>query len=142
MMMTKPAFGDVRAPRQWNETADRALTVEVGLLKRKLDGCIYISVREANANANDDPFEIFEAAGKQMIVDGVLGLHVDDIIAAGEHIYNQDDIYKHEPKGEPTCYAERLYVCWYIVSSLGASTLATNKPFVDADCLKPLTPRP
>ena len=43
MMMTKPAFGDVRAPRQWNETADYALTKEVGLMKHELDGCVYVS---------------------------------------------------------------------------------------------------
>ena len=47
MMMTKPAFGDVRAPRQWNETADNALTKEVGLWKHRLDGCIYLSTRVA-----------------------------------------------------------------------------------------------
>eukprot|EP00434_Breviolum_minutum_P011884 symbB.v1.2.010485.t1/scaffold674.1/size176181/2 len=47
MMMTKPAFGDVRAPRQWNETADHALTNEVGLWKHRLDGCIYLSTRLA-----------------------------------------------------------------------------------------------
>ena len=41
MQMTKPAFGDVRAPRQWNDTADRALAQEVKLWKHELDGCIY-----------------------------------------------------------------------------------------------------
>ena len=63
MQMTKPAFGDVRAPRQWNETADKALVCEVGLLKHELDGCIYISVRLATKD--DHEFCVFEMDGHQ-----------------------------------------------------------------------------
>ena len=106
MMMTKPAFGDVRAPRQWNETADHALTKEVGLWKHRLDGCIYLSTRLATKE--DAEFEVFEHNGVMMIVDGVFGLHVDDILAAGEGVTKAEDAY--EPQGEPKCYAERLYV--------------------------------
>ena len=71
MQMTKPAFGDVRAPRQWNETADAALTTEIGLLKHELDGCIYISVRLATAE--DHRFRIFEMDGLEYVVDGLFG---------------------------------------------------------------------
>ena len=106
MMMTKPAFGDVRAPRQWNETADHALTKEVGLWKHRLDGCIYLSTRVATKE--DAEFEVFEHNGEMLVVDGVFGLHVDDILAAGEGVTRAEDAY--QPQGEPKCYAERLYV--------------------------------
>ena len=106
MMMTKPAFGDVRAPRQWNETADHALTKEVGLWKHRLDGCIYLSTRVATKE--DAEFEVFEHNGEMLVVDGVFGLHVDDILAAGEGVTKAEDAY--QPQGEPKCYAERLYV--------------------------------
>ena len=95
-----------RAPRQWNETADHALTKEVGLWKHRLDGCIYLSTRLATKE--DAEFEVFEHNGVMMIVDGVFGLHVDDILAAGEGVTKAEDAY--EPQGEPKCYAERLYV--------------------------------
>ena len=106
MQMTKPAFGDVRAPRQWNETADRALIHEVKLWKHELDGCIYMSVRLAVDG--DPPFEVFEHEGNNYVVDGVFCIHVDDILTAGEGVRCKEDA--REPHGEPTCYAERLYV--------------------------------
>ena len=64
--MTKPAFGDVRAPRQWNDTADMALIQDVALLKHELDGCIYISVRLATESDHD--FTIFEMDGQSYAV--------------------------------------------------------------------------
>ena len=51
---------------------------------------------------------MFEHDGEMMVVDGVFGLHVDDILAAGEGVTKAEDAY--EPQGEPKCYAERLYV--------------------------------
>eukprot|EP00435_Cladocopium_sp_Y103_P013878 s2359_g3.t1 len=104
--MTKPAFGDVRAPRQWNETADYAMVKEIGTWKHQLDGCLYMSVRPAHEG--DPPFEIFEHEGNQLVVDGVFCLHVDDIMSAGEGVSCQADA--REPNGPPSCYAERLYV--------------------------------
>ena len=107
MQMTKPAFGDVRAPRQWNETADAALTSEVGLLKHELDGCIYISVRLATAE--DHKFKVFEMDGYDYVVDGLFGLHVDDIMACGEWVTRDEDA--KAPEGDkPCCFAERLHV--------------------------------
>ena len=106
MQITKPAFGDVRASRQWNETADRALIHEVKLWKHELDGCIYMSVRLAVDG--DPPFEVFEHEGNNYVVDGVFCIHVDDILTAGEGVRCKEDA--REPHGEPTCYAERLHV--------------------------------
>ena len=76
MQMTKPAFGDVRAPRQWNETADKALLTDVGLLKHELDGCIYIL---RLVMKEDDQFTVFDMNGQSYVVDGLFGLHVDDV---------------------------------------------------------------
>ena len=107
MQMTKPAFGDVRAPRQWNETADAALTSEVGLLKHELDGCIYVSVRLPTAE--DHKFKVFEMDGCDYVVDGLFGLHVDDIMACGEWVTRAEDA--KAPEGDkPCCFAERLHV--------------------------------
>lgn len=69
---------------------------------------MYLSLRAATAD--DDSFEVFRMNDQEMIVDRILGIHVDDIIAARGNIYHQDDILKHEPKAEPTCYAERMHV--------------------------------
>ena len=106
MRMMKPAFGDVRAPRQWNETADRSLTQEVGMMKHQLDGCIYMSVRAATTE--DEEYLVSEVNGHRMVMDGLMGLHVDDIVVAGEGVFNPEDV--KEPAGEPSCFAERLYV--------------------------------
>ena len=106
MRMTKPAFGDVRAPRQWNETASKALVHDVKLWKHDLDGCLYMSTRLAAQG--DPPFEIFEYEGNKLVVDGVFCLHVDNIMAAGEGVFKKEDAI--EPHGEPTCFAERLHV--------------------------------
>ena len=106
MRMMKPAFGDVRAPRQWNETADRSLTQEVGMMKHQLDGCIYMSIRAATTE--DEEYLVSEVNGQRVVVDGLMGLHVDDIVVAGEGVYNPEDV--KEPNGEPSCFAERLHV--------------------------------
>lgn len=87
---TKPAFGDVRAPRQWNETANDYLVNELGLINHPLDRCLYLSLRPA---VQEDPsFLIFENKGGYWIVDGALGLHVDDFLGAGEGIYSVNEV--------------------------------------------------
>ena len=43
----KPAFGDVRAPRQWNDSADRVMTQEIKMVRHPLDRCVYMSTRLA-----------------------------------------------------------------------------------------------
>ena len=104
---TKPAFGDVRAPRQWYETADRYLVEELMMIHHPLDRCIYLSTRPAQDN--DDPFRVFMKDGSRFIVDGFLGLHVDDFIGSGEGIYATSDINQGAHENEqPWCFAARL----------------------------------
>ena len=87
---TKPAFGDVRAPRQWHETANDYLVNELGLVNHPLDRCLYLSLRPA---VQEDPnFLVFESKGGYWIVDGALGLHVDDFLGAGEGVYSLKDV--------------------------------------------------
>ena len=57
MRVLKPAFGDVRAPRFWYNTADRVARLEVLLKRNALDKCLYLSTRLATVT--DDPFRVF-----------------------------------------------------------------------------------
>lgn len=82
------------------------LTTRVDLWKHALDGYLYISAREATQA--DDSCEVFEYEGKNMVVDGLLELHVDDILACGEGVYSKDDV--KEPVGAPTCFSERPFI--------------------------------
>ena len=66
---TEPAFGDVRAPRQWNDTANDYLVNEIGLINHA-----------------------FENKGGYWIVDCALVLHVDDFLGAGEGIYSLNEV--------------------------------------------------
>lgn len=90
---TKPAFGDVRAPRQWNTSADRVMINDLKFLRHPLDRCVYISYREAYQE--DYEKEVFHMDGKTFVVDGLLGLHVDDYIGGGENVNG-----KHEVEGD------------------------------------------
>ena len=95
---TKPAFGDVRAPKQWHDTADKVLIHDLGFIHHPLDKCLYLSLREACES--DDPFCIFDHQGRRMIVDGVLGLHVDDFIGSGEMVHGKKELGQEVPEGE------------------------------------------
>ena len=103
---TKPAFGDVRAPRQWFESADAFLVHEMAFVSHPLDRCVYLSLREATVD--DDEFMVFERDGGKWIVDGILGLHVDDFIGAGEGIKCLRDVSK-DPSGACEKFQHRLY---------------------------------
>ena len=87
---TKPAFGDVRAPRQWNASADGVMVNDIKFLRHPLDRCVYPSVREANQD--DEEFACFKHAGSTYTVDGVMGLHVDGYLGAGEGINSPHDL--------------------------------------------------
>jgi hypothetical protein len=100
MQVTKPAFGDVRAPRQWNDTTDKVLIQDVALLKHELDGCIYISVRLAMESDHD--FTISEMNGQNYAVDGLFGIHVGDIMACGEGVYDIEKSRKAQPNEKAT----------------------------------------
>ena len=96
---TKPAFGDVRAPRQWHNTADAYLVNELKFVHHPLDRCLYLSLRAAVPE--DDPFCVFEKDGIKMTVDGILGLHVDDFVGSGEHVHKTTDFLKKDiPEGD------------------------------------------
>ena len=62
MKATRPAFGDVRAPCQWNKTADTYLRESLGLVPHPLDSCVYLSLRLAHNE--DDPFCCFDWNGR------------------------------------------------------------------------------
>ena len=124
MKACKPAFGDVRAPRQWNNTANEYLLHELNLIAHPLDRCVYLSLRQAADG--DDPFCVFEYNGTHCIVDGILGLHVDDFIGAGEGVTTLNDITGEFEYDENT-FAGRLqklsrrfkFGSWDFGSSLG-----------------------
>ena len=40
-------------------------------------------------NAQDDEREIFYSEQQPLVVDGVLGLHVDDYVGCGEHVITE-----------------------------------------------------
>ena len=102
---TKPAFGDVRAPRQWNLSADKVMIGDLKFLRHPLDRCVYISYREAYQEDHDK--EVFQMNGKQCIVDGLLGLHVDDYIGGGEAINGKHDV-EGEYDGNFSTFRDRL----------------------------------
>ena len=89
---TKPAFGDVRAPRQWNASADGVMinNCNMKFLRHPLDRCVYLSIREANQD--DEEFACFNFGGSVCTVDDVMGLHVDDYLGAGEGINSPHDL--------------------------------------------------
>ena len=82
MRILKPAFGDLRAPRQWYTTADRVQREELNFYRHKLDNkCLYMSTRTAR---DDDPCRILNVKGAYLVVDGIIGAHVDDVTGGGE----------------------------------------------------------
>ena len=89
LKVTKPAFGDVRAPRQWHNTTDIYLVNELKFVHHPFDRCLYLSFRAAVPE--DDPFCVFEQDGFKMTVDGILGLHVNDFVGSGEHVHKTTD---------------------------------------------------
>ena len=101
----KPAFGDVRAPRQWNDSADKVMTLEIKMMRHPLDRCVYMSTRKTTAE--DEEFCCFHYGDEVRVVDGVLGLHVDDYIGGGENVFNVADL-EGEYDGQFLCFRDRL----------------------------------
>ena len=101
----KPAFGDVRAPRQWNDSADKAMTDEIKMMRHPLDRCVYMSTRLATVE--DEEFCCFHVGDEVRVVDGVLGLHVDDYIGGGENVFSVADL-EGEYDGQFLCFRDRL----------------------------------
>ena len=63
---------------------------DIKFLRHPLDRCVYLSVREAYQG--DEEFACFQLNRLTHMVDGVMGLHVDDCLGAGEGINNQHDL--------------------------------------------------
>ena len=96
-----PAFGDVGAPKQRHATADRVGRDELSFLRHVLDRCVYISTRAAVTE--DDPYE---KDGHPTVVDGIIGLHVDDIIGGGEGVNGRGDVEFSGPE-KVACFKDR-----------------------------------
>ena len=105
LRIKKPAFGDVRAPRQWYTTADRVNQDELFFARHKLDKCLYMSSRLAKGN--DEPFRVFNLKGAAMVVDGVIGIHVDDLLGGGENVNTKEDTQGGGPE-EVLCFRDRV----------------------------------
>ena len=107
---TKPAFGDVRAPRQWYESAKDFLINEAQFIQHPLDNCAFLSVRLARKGDHD--LQVFEYQGEQYIVDRILGLHVDDFLGCGEGMHTMEDVtgIREETEAQRTmhCFKSRL----------------------------------
>ncbi|CAK0838168.1 unnamed protein product, partial [Prorocentrum cordatum] len=78
LQMLKPACGDVRAPRQLNQTITKAM-LEIGFLQHALDRSCFLSRTTTST-----------------VLDGVLGLHVDDFIGGGENFEREEDLYNKQ----------------------------------------------
>ena len=101
----KPPFGDVRAPRQWNDSADKVMTDEIKMMRHPLDRCVYMSTRLATVE--DEEFCCFHVDDEIRVVDGVLGLHVDDYIGGGENVFNATDL-DGDYDEQFLCFRDRL----------------------------------
>ena len=112
----KPAFGDVRAPRQWNDSADKVMTLEIKMMRHPLDRCVYMSTRKTTAE--DEEFCCFHYGDEVRVVDGVLGLHVDDYIGGGENVFNVADL-EGEYDGQFLCFRDRL--CGFVPEVSGSA---------------------
>ena len=66
LKMVKPPFGDPRSPKFWYEKACDVLK-RAGLIQHRLDKCLWLSFRDN-------------------VLDGILGVHVDDVIGGGDEL--------------------------------------------------------
>eukprot|EP00959_Pyramimonas_sp_CCMP1952_P429544 8995879-Pyramimonas_sp.AAC.1 len=77
LLMNKLVFGDARAPKQWWITADSAMANR-HFAPHPLDNCVYVSIRLATDKDSEFDASLYDS--HRMIVDEVLGLHVDHTI--------------------------------------------------------------
>ena len=80
MKVVKPEFGDVRAPRQSFSMVDRVKREELYFVRRQLDNCLLTRAR--SADKSDDRSRVFD----NTVVEGVIGLCVDDLMGDGENV--------------------------------------------------------
>ncbi|CAK0898077.1 unnamed protein product [Prorocentrum cordatum] len=79
---------------QCNQMITEAM-LEIGFLEHALEKCCFLSYRLALDG--DDPFLVWQADNNQhYVLDGVLGLHVDDFIGGGENFEREEDRYNKQ----------------------------------------------
>ena len=100
LRILKPAFGDVRAPRQWYGTADRVPAGELSFLPHQL------STRESTEK--DDPFRIFNKKGAAMVVDGVIGMWTTSWVEKRTSIIYKKEGANGEMPTEPQCFRDHV----------------------------------
>ena len=119
LKMLKSGFGDVRAPRLWNDKDARDVC-EIGFVRHPLDRCVCMSFKGI-----DLPKSVSEGMER---LDGILGLHVDDFVGGGEgmrHVAVKG--WNHVPGGVPS-FASR--VKWLKTKlELGSIHLGLSFPF-------------
>ena len=89
LLMKKPAFGDVRAPKLWNNRITNSMK-DKGWIQHALDPCLFMSYRKFQEG--DDEHEAFEKDGEYYTIDGLAGLHVDDFLGCGEGVKWKKDV--------------------------------------------------
>ena len=89
LLMKKPAFGDVRAPKLWNNRITNSMK-DKGWIQHALDPCLFMSYRKFQEG--DDEHEAFEKDGEYYTIDGLAGLHVDDFLGCGEGVKWKSDV--------------------------------------------------
>ena len=60
------------------------------------DKCMYLSVRLAVAG--DEEFRVFNRNGTAYVVDGVFGIHVDDLVSVGEGVNSKAYVEQQGPE--------------------------------------------
>ena len=90
LRMRKPTFGDVRAPRQWNTKATSTME-NIGFVGHPLDKCIFLSFREP-VEEDSDFVRSTDVSGRIWVLDGILGLHVDDYGGGGAGLLAVEDL--------------------------------------------------
>ena len=78
---------------------------KLGLVRHQLDRCIYLSIR--HAQDGDDSYRVFNQQGAAYVLDGIFGIHVDDIIGGGDKVWSKEDIMQAEVD-EPSCFLDLL----------------------------------
>ena len=127
MRISKPASGDVRAPRQWYSTADLVDTDEMKLARQRLDKCLYLNVRKAVGG--DEKFRVFNRNGAAYVVDGICGIHVDDLVSGGEGVNSKADVEQQGPE-HFVCYKDRAQTLLHRFP-FGSVDFTRNQAFCD-----------
>ena len=106
LRMTKPAFGDVRAPKLWNKKIDSVMKAD-GWRSHKLDNCLYMSLRDATKDDDEAEKTWDETAERWKILDGLVGLHVDDLLGCGEGIWNKEKMEKEKYRADEESFQSK-----------------------------------